>query len=198
MVEAFVKLFLLFLLVLTNSILFLYMLVYFWWCAVHCSWKIVCKPFLRPRISVFWILKENIYICFSQLPISSTKQVTWNYVHSFKCSLITLQIHEVQFVVYKISLYTDTHTETYKHTHRLWSVSRKLVCNSLVREWGTFQVSSVAQLCPTLSDTMDCSTPGLPVHHQLLEFTQTHVHWISDAIQPSHPLSSPSPAFNLS
>ena len=46
---------------------------------------------------------------------------------------------------------------------------------------------------------MNCSTPGLPVHHQLLEFTQTHVHWVSDAIQPSHPLSSPSPlTFNLS
>ena len=46
---------------------------------------------------------------------------------------------------------------------------------------------------------MDCSTPGLPVHHQLLEFTQTHVHWVSDAIQPSHPLLSPStPVFNLS
>ena len=46
---------------------------------------------------------------------------------------------------------------------------------------------------------MNCSTPGLPVYHQLLEFTQTHVHWVSDAIQPSHPLSSPSPpAFNLS
>ena len=45
---------------------------------------------------------------------------------------------------------------------------------------------------------MDCSTPGLPVHHQLPEFIQTHVHWVSDAIQPSHPLSFPSPAFNLS
>ena len=46
---------------------------------------------------------------------------------------------------------------------------------------------------------MDCSTPGLPVHHQLLEFTQTHIHWVSDAIQPSHPLSSPSPSIsNLS
>ena len=55
------------------------------------------------------------------------------------------------------------------------------------------QFSSVAQLCPTLWDPMNCSTPGLPVHHQLLEFTQTHVHWVSDAIQPSHPLSSPSP-----
>ena len=55
------------------------------------------------------------------------------------------------------------------------------------------QFSSVAQLCPTLCDPMNCSTPGLPVHHQLPEFTQTRVHRVSDAIQPSHPLSSPSP-----
>ena len=60
-------------------------------------------------------------------------------------------------------------------------------------------ISSVAHSCPTLCNPMDCSTPGLPVHHQLLEFTQTHVHRVGDAIQPSHPLSSPSPpAFNLS
>ena len=52
---------------------------------------------------------------------------------------------------------------------------------------------SVTQSCPTLCDPMNCSTPGLPVHHQLPEFTQTHVHRVSDAIQPSHPLSSPSP-----
>ena len=56
-----------------------------------------------------------------------------------------------------------------------------------------FQFSSVAQLSPTLCDPMNCSTPGLPVHHELPEFTQTHVHRVSDAIQPSHPLSSPSP-----
>ena len=55
------------------------------------------------------------------------------------------------------------------------------------------QFSSVAQSCPTLCDPMNHSTPGLPVHHQLLEFTQTCVHRVSDAIQPSHPLSSPSP-----
>ena len=54
-------------------------------------------------------------------------------------------------------------------------------------------VNSVAQSCPTLCYPMNCSTPGLPVHHQLPESTQTHVHWVSDAIQPSHPLSSPSP-----
>ena len=55
------------------------------------------------------------------------------------------------------------------------------------------QFSSVAQLCPTLCDPMNHSKPRLPVHHQLPEFTQTHVHQVGDAIQPSHPLSSPSP-----
>ena len=55
------------------------------------------------------------------------------------------------------------------------------------------QFSSVAQLCPTLCNPMNCSTPGLPVHHQLPESTQTHVHRVGDAIQPSHPLLSPSP-----
>ena len=55
------------------------------------------------------------------------------------------------------------------------------------------QFSSVSQSCPTLCDTMNPSTPGLPVHHQLPEFTQTHVHQVSDAIQPSHSLSSPLP-----
>ena len=60
------------------------------------------------------------------------------------------------------------------------------------------QFSSVTQLCLTLCDPKNHSTPGLPIHHQLPEFTQTHVHWVSDAIQPSHPLSFPSPAFNLS
>ena len=58
---------------------------------------------------------------------------------------------------------------------------------------GLSSVSSVAQSCPTLCDPMSCSTPGLPVHHQLPEFTQTHIHRVSDAIQPSHPQSSPSP-----
>ena len=56
-----------------------------------------------------------------------------------------------------------------------------------------FQFSSVAQSCPTLCDPMNCSTPGLPVHHQPPEFTQAHVHWVGDATQPSHPLLSPSP-----
>ena len=61
-----------------------------------------------------------------------------------------------------------------------------------------YQFSSVPQSCPTLCNPMDCSTQGFPVHHQLLELAQTHVHWVGYAIQPSHPLSSPSPVFSLS
>ena len=65
--------------------------------------------------------------------------------------------------------------------------------------FSSVQFNSVTQSCPTLCDPMDCSMPDLPVHHQLLQLTQIHVHQVGDAIQPSHPLSSPSPpTLNLS
>ena len=67
-----------------------------------------------------------------------------------------------------------------------------LLCRQILYHLS-HQIRSVAQSCPTLCDTMNRSTPGLPVHHQLPEFTQTHVHRVSDAIQPSHPPLSPSP-----
>ena len=68
-----------------------------------------------------------------------------------------------------------------------------LLLPSIFPSIRVFQIRSVAQSCPTLCNPMNRSTPGLPVHHQLPEFTQTHVHRVRDAIQPSHPLSSPSP-----
>ena len=78
-----------------------------------------------------------------------------------------------------------------------WSMSMDF--SLCIFMWYSVQFSSVAQSCLTLCNPMDCSIPGLPIHHQLLEFTQTHVHRVSDAIQPSHPLlSSSPPAFNLS
>ena len=61
----------------------------------------------------------------------------------------------------------------------------------MCHQFSSVQFISVTQSCPTLCDPMNCSTPGLPVHHQVLEFTQIHVHQVGDAIQPSHPLSSP-------
>ena len=84
--------------------------------------------------------------------------------------------HTSQFTTGKILLFVST-------IHSLW----------LQQELRSDQIRSVAQSCLTLCDPMNCSTPGLPVHHQLPEFTQTHVHRVTDAIQPSHPLSSPSP-----
>ena len=82
-----------------------------------------------------------------------------------------------------------------------FAYSLKFICNPNIRghSWiCSVQFSSIAQSCPTLCDPMDCTTPGLPVHHQLPEFTQTNVHWVSDAIQPSHPVFPSPPAFNLS
>ena len=75
----------------------------------------------------------------------------------------------------------------------------QILKDDAVKVLHSVQFSSVAQSCPTLCDPMNHSMPGLSIHHQLLESTQTHVHQVSDAIQPSHPLSSPSPpALNLS
>ena len=85
-----------------------------------------------------------------------------------------------------------------KTTNRDWSflTKKKLI---LAEPCESVQLSSVNQWCPTLCDPIDCTTPGFLVHHQLPELTQIHVHQASDAIQPSHPLSSPSPpTFNLS
>ena len=73
----------------------------------------------------------------------------------------------------------------------LFSVKGSSLGIFLFHSLWCLQFSSVSQSCPTLCDPMNCSTPGLPVHHQLPEFTQTHVHRVSDATQPSHPLSSP-------
>ena len=69
--------------------------------------------------------------------------------------------------------------------------------NSILENWISSDLKLITQSCLTLCNHMDCSTPGLPVHHQLPESTLTHVHWVADAIQPSHPLSSPSPPASI-
>ena len=86
-------------------------------------------------------------------------------------------------------------------TESVMPSNRLILCHPppLVYPSGSGQFSSIAQSCPTLCDPMDCSMSRFPVHHQLLELAQTHVHWVSDAIKPSHPLLPPSPpSFNLS
>ena len=101
-----------------------------------------------------------------------------------KIAFLPVRYYFVQFFAWQLCL-----------PQSFWFVVFPELCSLI----PSVQFSSVTQLCPTLYDPMNRSTPGLPVHHQLLDFTQTRVHWVSDAIQPSHPLSSPSPpAFNLS
>jgi len=97
----------------------------------------------------------------------------------------------------KKTLYVSFHTKCgFRYPLRSWNFIEKgvnCICQMLQ------SVSSVVQSCLTLCDPMDCSTPGFPVHHQLSELAQTHVHWVGDVIQPSHPLSFPSPpVFNIS
>ena len=95
----------------------------------------------------------------------------------------------------KLKLFSTT-KETINKMKRQATEWEKIFSNHIS---SSIQFSSVAKSYLTLCDPMDCSTPGFPVHHQLLELMQTHVHWVGDPIQPSHPLSSPSPpAFNLS
>ena len=77
------------------------------------------------------------------------------------------------------------------NSHGIFQKLEQITCGRAI--FSLVRLGSVAQSCPTLCDPMNHSTPGLPVHHKLPEFTQTHVHRVSDAIQPSHPLSSPSP-----
>ena len=88
-----------------------------------------------------------------------------------------------------------------EHTQKIDKLNCLIIKSQLlvIKRYWFSQFSSVIQSCLTLCNPMDCSTPGLPVHHQLPEFTQTDVHWVGDAIQPTHPLSSPClPTFNLS
>ena len=102
---------------------------------------------------------------------------------------------KTQYRKARVQRETSTIRDCFSSTgYRLVSWVRLLVCGLVF-----IQFSSAAQSCLTLYSLMDCHTPDFPVLHQLLELAQTHIHWVDDAIQPSHPLLSPSPpAFNLS
>ena len=98
------------------------------------------------------------------------------FLFAASCTILQNSIHS-----FSGTLFTSSNTLTNQdcvEKQRHYSADKDL-----------YQLSSVAQSCPTLCDPMNCSMPGLPVHHQLPEFTKTHVHWVGDAIQPSHPLS---------
>ena len=103
---------------------------------------------------------------------------TYSYLRSRKLIILNLIFFPRWKLLSSLIFYDSSRTYEFA---LLWSGIRLKV-----------QFNSVTHSCPTLCDPMDCSMPGLTVHHQLPKFSQTHVHWVSDAIQPLHPLSSPS------
>ena len=139
-----------------------------------------------------------MYPFFPKLPSHPGCQITWSRLPCWNSHLLRSFSNNL-FIEHLLSTQPSAKTEGEKNAMLM------LLTILLNEQWinsprqGVPQFSSVAQSCPTLCHPMDCSMPGLPVHHQILAFTQTHVHWVGDAIQPSHPLSSPSPpSFNLS
>ena len=114
------------------------------------------------------------------LPLSCLSQK----VHTVPCSVIPHSLSSIFFLYFKIELWM---------IFSLFPLFVPLQLGLYPPQFHRYSVRSVSQSCPTLHDPMDHSMPGLPVHHQLPEFTQTHLHWVDDAIQPSHLLSSPSP-----
>ena len=145
------------------------------WLVSECTaLKFLCVSFLIPGF------KEQIYDVYRYLPPAT--QVV----------LISATLpHEILEMTNKFM------TDPIRILVKRWGcpLSQERLKHSVVV--SGFQFSSVAESCPTLGDPMDCSTPGFPVHHQLLDLAQTHVHRVGDAIQPSHLLLSPS-AFSLS
>ena len=129
----------------------------------------------------------------------SPTQLRWLSTHAMWCIVILLWLTFCcQYIIFFGQDPWFWHTLPQPITPWICKMNQCLFWNSgCTYNVGLF--NSVAQSCPTLCDPMNYSTPGLPVHHQLPEVTQTHVHWVSDATQPSHPPLSPSPpAFSLS
>ena len=130
--------------------------------------------------------------------------LVWNFITQNASFFLRISVHHWKHCC-QLSRHTCTHT--YKFTHKFTSGETKVIkiiyfyftlncCNYI---YPGCCCCSVTKSLPNLHDLMDCSIPGFPVHHYLLVLAQTHVQWVDDAIQPSHPLSTPSPsAFNLS
>ena len=129
-----------------------------------------------------------------------------NHSHGFRKQLLLLYPTQEMLEIYFVFLWYIKHTSegslSISEEHAIWKNSSNydvkldlslIQITWLISAFSSVEFSSVAQSCPTLCDPMNRSTPGLSVHYQLPEFTQTHVHWVGDAIQPFHPLSSPSP-----
>jgi len=159
-------------------------------CCTQCPQPCSRRPLTHSSAGDSWTLlgKSGSVSCGVTAPFS------WILVHTSFC-LCPRVCFLVLCKFWRIygGINGDLLQEGLCHTQVCCTQNPCLCGRPLLTLTSTVQFSSVAQSCPTLCYPMNHSTPGLPVHHQLPEFTQTHVHKVSDAIQPSHPLSSPSP-----
>ena len=145
--------------------------------------------------------KSQVYIITSKyITVSSVVQLCPTLCNPMDCSMPGLSVHHQFPELTQINVHQVNDFEILIFVVNSFLNSRFIYpTDNLVSFRHSVQFSSVSQSCPTLCGLMDHSTPGLPVYHQLPESTQAPLHWVSDAIQPSHPLSSPSPpAFNFS
>ena len=145
------------------------------------SWKSKRVP--EKHLFLFYWLSQSLWLCGSKQTVEIHKEMGIPDHLTF----LLRNLYAGQEATVRTGHGTRLVPNQQRSTSRLYIVTllTYLICR--------VQFSSVAQSCPTLCDPMNRSTPGLSLHHQLPEFTQTHVHRVSDAIQPSHPLSSPSP-----
>ena len=120
--------------------------------------------------------------CTSICPVCDKKIASINF---FSCCFFVFLFISISVVMCLLQFYFLSYC--------MYLCRYQLVSIELLGATGSVQFSSAAQSCPTFCDPMNHSTPGLPIHHHLPEFTQTHIHRVGDAIQPSHPLSSPFP-----
>ena len=168
------------------------------WVADVSNHLILCHPLLLPSVlPSSRVFSNELALC-----------IRWSKFQSFSISpfneyskLISFRVD--WFYLLAVKGLSRVFSTTTIQKHQFFGTQSSLCSNLHIRTWllekPSVQFSSITQLCLTLCDPMDCSTLGFPVPHQLPEVSQTHVHWVGDAIQPSHSLSSASlPAFNLS
>ena len=158
--------------------------------STNIQWHVTTIIAWYRRVSLTW--KFSV-LCLSHWPLATTDlHIVSIILPSPECQIVVItacSLFRLAFPLYNMPL---SIFRVFSCLNHFFSVMSNISLSDV-------QFSSVAQSCPTLCDPMDCSTPGFPIHHQLPEFTQTHVHWIGDAIQLSHPLlSPPPPTFDLS
>ena len=144
---------------------------------------------LRMRWPKYWSSSFSLSPC-NEHPGLICFRMDWLDLLAVEGTLKSLDLYKFERLILQVNVLDYDSLRSFQPFRYIstYQLNRK---KSSYKKW--YLITAVTQSCLTLTDPMDCSTPGFPVHYQLPEFAQTHVHWISDAIQPSHPLLFPSP-----